>query len=157
MSIGERIKEARKKAGLKQSELAEKLGVAVITIGQYERGIRQPRLEQFQRIAVVLDVDVNWLMNGQTLEQRDQAMKDYVAQRFAEAEAGLQKERREQLNAAFDRLNQDGQGKAVERVEELTEIPKYRRTTTTQSTPAPPEGKDTAKPSAARETPPEGK
>lgn len=84
MSIGERIKEARKKAGLKQSELAEKLGVAVITIGQYERGVRQPRLEQFQRIAAALNVDVNWLMNGYTLEQRDQAMKDYVKRRFAE-------------------------------------------------------------------------
>lgn len=156
MSIGERIKEARKKAGLKQSELAEKLGVAVITIGQYERGVRQPRLEQFQRIAAILNVDVNWLMNGQTIEQRDQAMKDHVARRFAEAEAGLQKKRREQLNAAFDRLNQDGQGKAVERVEELTEIPKYQRGTAPKLTPAPLEGKDTASASGAPETPPEG-
>lgn len=157
MTIGQRIKEARKNAGFTQRELAEKSGTATGTIQQYERGVRQPRLEQFQRIAAALDVDVNWLMNGQTLEQRDQAMKDYVARRFAEAEAGLRKERREQLNAAFDLLNQDGQGKAVERVEELTEIPKYRRGTAPQSTQAPPEGKDTAQPTDAPETPPEGK
>lgn len=56
MTIGERIREARKKAGMKQSDLAEKLGVAVVTIGQYERGQRQPRLEQLQRIADVLEI-----------------------------------------------------------------------------------------------------
>ncbi len=86
MDVGKRIQEARKKAGMKQSDLAERLGVAVITIGQYERGKRQPRIEQLKSIASALDVDVNWLMNGQTLEQRDQAWKDQVKERFADAE-----------------------------------------------------------------------
>lgn len=56
MTVGERIQEARKKAGMKQSDLAEKLGVAVITIGQYERGKREPSLKQLIRIAAVLGV-----------------------------------------------------------------------------------------------------
>lgn len=58
MTIGERIQMARKNAGMKQSELAEKIGVAVITIGQYERGKRQPRIEQLQRIADALNVEL---------------------------------------------------------------------------------------------------
>lgn len=62
MTVGERIQVARKNAGIKQSELAEKLGVAVITIGQYERGKRQPRLEQLQRIATALGVSVDYLL-----------------------------------------------------------------------------------------------
>lgn len=155
MTIGERIKQARTARGFTQKQLGAISETSEITVRQYELGKRQPRLEQLQAIAAALEVDINWLMNGQTLEQRDQAMKDHVARRFAEAEAGLRKKRREQLNAAFDLLNQDGQGKAVERVEELTEIPKYQRTTTTQSTPAPPEGKDTAKPSDAPQRPQE--
>lgn len=85
MDVGKRIQEARKKAGMKQSDLAERLGVAVITIGQYERGKRQPRIEQLKSIASALNVDVNWLMNGQTLEERDQVWKDQVARRFEEA------------------------------------------------------------------------
>lgn len=56
MTVGERIQTARKKAGMKQSELAEKLGVAVITIGQYERNKRQPRIEQLRAIADALEV-----------------------------------------------------------------------------------------------------
>lgn len=85
LDVGKRIQEARKKAGMKQSDLAERLGVAVITIGQYERGKRQPRIEQLKSIASALNVDVNWLMNGQTLEERDQVWKDQVARRFEEA------------------------------------------------------------------------
>lgn len=38
MTIGERIKEFRLKAGLTQSELAEKLGIPYQSIGQWERG-----------------------------------------------------------------------------------------------------------------------
>lgn len=34
---------------------------------------------------------------------------------------------KEVLFSAFDRLNEDGQKKAIERVEELTEIPKYQK------------------------------
>lgn len=221
MSIGERIKEARKKAGLKQSELAEKLGVAVITIGQYERGVRQPRLEQFQRIAAALNVDVNWLMNGQTLEQRDQAMRNYVDRRFAEvkdAEIIHQGDEKPKISNAemaermasakhmavlfsefakelkglrdaspdvfekagfsLEEVNEDiarmedwaevftsililggfseeGAKKVTSYAEDI--LPRYQRTTAPQSTPAPPEGTDTAKPTDAPETPPEGK
>lgn len=124
MTVGERIQAARKKAEMKQSDLAEKLGVAVITIGQYERGKRQPRLEQFQRIASALDVDVNWLMNGQTLEQRDQALKDRVARRFAEGETW--KARKDEIGEDLAKLNDEGQIEAVKRVKELTEVSRYQ-------------------------------
>lgn len=65
MTIGERIQEARKQAGMKQSELAEKLGIATITIGQYERDKRQPRIEQLQRIADALGIGVSYLLSGE--------------------------------------------------------------------------------------------
>lgn len=65
MSIGSRIKEARKNAKLTQQELAEIIGVAQITIRQYESNKRQPRIEQLDFIAKKLDVDSNWLLTGQ--------------------------------------------------------------------------------------------
>ena len=34
---------------------------------------------------------------------------------------------KQRLLAVFDQLNDEGQQKAVERVEELTEIPKYKK------------------------------
>lgn len=58
MTIGECIKDARKKAKLTQAQLAEKSGVATISIHQYESGKRKPRLEQLTRISNALGVHI---------------------------------------------------------------------------------------------------
>ena len=126
MTIGQRIKEARKSAGLTQRELAEKAGTATGTIQQYELGKRQPRIEQFQAIADVLNVDVNWLMNGYTLAQRDQAFRDFVKKRFSEGE--VWKTMLDEIGQDLGKLNDEGQVEAVKRVKELTEIPRYQAT-----------------------------
>ena len=116
MTIGQRIKEARKSAGLTQRELAEKAGTATGTIQQYELGKRQPRIEQFQAIADVLNVDVNWLMNGYTLAQRDQAFRDFVKKRFSEVE--VWKTRLDEIGQDLGKLNDEGEVEAVKRDEE---------------------------------------
>lgn len=157
MTIGQRIQRSRKGKNLTQKELAAKLGLATGTIQQYELGKRQPRLEQFKAIASALDVDVNWLMNGQTMEERKQDMKDYVARQFKEAQEWKESNDRGKLNAAFDQLNADGQQKAVERVEELTEIPRYQREKPQDTPTAPSEGKDTTSPESPSEGTQEGK
>ena len=172
MTIGQRIKEARKSAGLTQRELAEKAGTATGTIQQYELGKRQPRIEQFQAIAYVLNVDVNWLMNGYTLAQRDQAFRDFVKKRFSEVE--VWKTRLDEIGQDLGKLNDEGQVEAVKRVKELTEIPRYQATPTRrspvprtdipqppaeppQSPPAAQEGKDTTPPPEGAEGPQKGK
>ena len=58
MSIGEQIKAAREQAGITQAELGQKVGVSGVAIMRYERGKRQPRLEQLQAIAAALGVQV---------------------------------------------------------------------------------------------------
>lgn len=55
---GRNIRKARKAAGLTQEQLAQKCGLATITIGQYERDSRAPRMEQLQIIADALGVHV---------------------------------------------------------------------------------------------------
>lgn len=66
MTIGERIKTARKAAGLTQAQLAEKSTVAAISIHQYEAGKREPRIEQVQRIADALRLPVSSLVGDST-------------------------------------------------------------------------------------------
>lgn len=56
MTIGERIKAVRKEKGLTQKELAERTGLAVITIQQYEADKYEPRSDNIIRIAKALDV-----------------------------------------------------------------------------------------------------
>jgi len=48
MSMGEQIKAMRQIRGLTQGELAVKVEMATITIQQYERGVRTPKIEALQ-------------------------------------------------------------------------------------------------------------
>ena len=68
---GKNIKEARKKAGLTQKELADASGVAKITIQQYEAGKRQPRLEQLMKIAEAMKIKVDVLIGVKPLPSKE--------------------------------------------------------------------------------------
>lgn len=57
-----RIQEIRKSKGIKQKELAEKLGIAANTLSQYETGNREPDIETTKKIAKELGVTVDELI-----------------------------------------------------------------------------------------------
>ena len=61
MDEGNKIKEIRKKKGLTQKQLGERLGVSQTMIAQYENGKRKPKLETLNKIASALDVSVSEL------------------------------------------------------------------------------------------------
>ena len=54
MTTGELIQQRRKAKGLTQKQLAEMLGVAEITIRQYETNKREPKIDKLSRIADAL-------------------------------------------------------------------------------------------------------
>ena len=58
MQTSEKIKQARKKAGLTQEELALKLGDSQAMISAYEKGLRNPKWETIRSIANALGVSV---------------------------------------------------------------------------------------------------
>ena len=57
--LGKRIQELRLKNGLKQSELAEKVGCSAVHIGYIERGLKCPTIFQFLKIAKVLNIKMD--------------------------------------------------------------------------------------------------
>jgi transcriptional regulator with XRE-family HTH domain len=54
---GEKLREARKGAGLTQDELASQLGINRSTISKYESGIIDPPVSQLKKIQEILRVD----------------------------------------------------------------------------------------------------
>ena len=62
MTIGERIKQARKAKGMKRKELAEKIGTTPQTICRYEADGRRPKVDAMLNIAEVLGVPVSELL-----------------------------------------------------------------------------------------------
>ena len=143
MGYGQNIKAARKMAGLTQAQLAKKCGIATITIRQYESEKREPRLAQLECIAKALGITYLHLADSEIIPHLvSQSMK-----------AG---ERKVKMDTAFNQLNEDGQQKAVERVEELTEIPRYQAKTIPTASPADLAGQDTTPAPEGAEGPPGG-
>ena len=189
MTIGENIQKRRKAFGLTQKELAEKVGVAPITIQQYERNVRIPKIEILKKIGMALgfaewyelypeiskkavpDADdarlaaaCNWLNKNLNLEQRKAKERwgidkredwldnhyQYAADMYDISAEDVKKnyvmlvsldeipdddvdKTEEQFKLkifdALKKLNLYGQKIAAERVQELTEIPRYQLNT----------------------------
>ena len=160
----------RKLRGLTQAQLAEKSGVAAISIHQYETGKRQPRFEQVSAIADALgilvtqlvdfsDVDISphadklssdVLKTGVLLKRARETLDELRNQGASLEEIKRQEDLCEQMSKTmlesgnlltqgnqthklyekmllvyFNYLNEEGQGVAVDRLKELSEIPRY--------------------------------
>lgn len=63
MTIGEKIKKARKEAGLSQEQLAEKLSVSRSAVAKWESGAGMPDVNNLKVIAQLLDVSVDYLLD----------------------------------------------------------------------------------------------
>lgn len=66
--IGERIRLARKKAGLTQQELSEKLSVTSETISRYESDLMAPKDDKKVALACMLNVSLDYLLGATDLE-----------------------------------------------------------------------------------------
>lgn len=62
LTMGDRIKETRKKQGLTQEQLAEKLDISLEYISQIERGLKIPSMQLFIKLVSVLDVSADYLL-----------------------------------------------------------------------------------------------
>ncbi len=64
-SIGLTIAKFRKKCGLTQSQLAEKLNISDKTVSRWENGLGYPEVTQFPSLAAIFGVTVDYLMSGE--------------------------------------------------------------------------------------------
>ena len=62
LTMGDRIREARKKKGFTQEQLAERLDISVEFVGQIERGIKLPSMAVFMKLIEVLSVSADYLL-----------------------------------------------------------------------------------------------
>jgi len=67
MSMGERLKAARRMAGLSQRALAERSGVSAMAISKYERNLVVPRSGVLIRLAEALGVKVEYFLRPHTV------------------------------------------------------------------------------------------
>lgn len=68
--LSKRIKEERQKLNLKQSELAEKIGITVPAISNYEQGTREPKIGILIKLADEFNISLDQLVGRETTQQK---------------------------------------------------------------------------------------
>lgn len=122
MKLGEKIKQLRIEKGMTQDDLAAAINTTKASISNYERNQRRPQYAVLNSIADVLGTQLSELLAYAAAEDGNAS-----APLNAENETDNKRPVRiKRLLAAFDRLSDEAQKKAVERVEELALIPVYQ-------------------------------
>lgn len=130
MTIGERIKTERKKAGMTQAVLGEKCGMPDSQIRQYESSSVIPRADTIQRIAAALGVLPGDLLQdgiyptSQEMTAMRRAAENVTDERKAEIE---EKRLGNLIKRKAELLNNTGKQKAVDYMTDLSGHPDYKK------------------------------
>lgn len=129
MAIGENIRKLRKEKGLTQKQLGLRCGIDEANIRKYELGNAKPKLETIQKIADALKVDWRIFITEDYVEKREKAIDVLLSQSEAIKIVGesFDDPYAENMLLAYSLLNEKGKSEAFNRVEELTEIPRYTK------------------------------
>lgn len=158
MGIGAAIKEIAKEKGMSLKKLAEKAGISYNTLYSItKRDSKRVQSDIIQKLAVALDVSSDYILYvGSKLEFKDgfvildskSGSGSWISSEYlreisepghkidhvdmelvAEIIKFLSKKENSEILTAYSKLNEAGREKALERLEELCEIPKYRNKT----------------------------
>lgn len=112
MTTGERIRQLRIEHQMTQEELGAKVGVQKAAIYKYENGlVVNLKRSILEKLALVLDTTPTYLMGMEDAEP---------------AQASLTKAQTSLLSV-FDKLNEEGQTKALDYVEDLVLTGRYKK------------------------------
>ena len=123
MTTGERIKEARKRAGMTQKELADKLGVQFQNISSLERDERNPKIETVVRIAMILGVDPRDLLEVDLTSGVQTGLNPSRAEEFKI----IRDQNKQRISEALDKMSSQGQQIALKIVKDLSEVPALQK------------------------------
>lgn len=127
MTIGEKIRAIRKSKGITQKDLAVAMGVSASMIGQYEVGIRSPKIETLKKIAQALGVDVNALLDLSSPNAEERMPGENICDIQGLLSDSSESEYEEMLKMFFNMLSKMGKEIAIQRIAELSENPRYRQ------------------------------
>ena len=77
-SIGETIASLRKKKGITQNELAEKMNVTDKAVSKWERDLSCPDINTISKLADILDVSVEELLEAKKKDYSNTKIKDLI-------------------------------------------------------------------------------
>ena len=111
-SLSEGLKRARKKAGLTQAQLAEKYGVHIKTVMNWEQGIAEPSLSTLMDLAEIYHCDLDYLTGR--LDQKTHDLQ------FIHDQTGLSEKAIEKLQSLMTEPDWDQLERSM--IEDMPEI-----------------------------------
>ena len=115
MTTGERIRQLRIQHQMTQEELGAKVGVQKAAIYKYENGlIVNLKRSTLEKLAIVLETTPTYLMGLEDDENDSSILSELTPQQSA-------------LLSSFDQLNEEGQQKAVDYVDDLVLTSRYKK------------------------------
>ena len=115
MTTGERIRQLRIQHQMTQEELGAKVGVQKAAIYKYENGlIVNLKRSTLEKLAIVLETTPTYLMGLEDNENDSSILSELTPQQSA-------------LLSSFDQLNEEGQQKAVDYVDDLVLTGRYKK------------------------------
>lgn len=125
----EHLKKLRMQRGYTQQEVADLIGVTKSTISKYENGQRQINKAHLKSLSELYGVSVVFILFGSDFQV---ISEDVQEENFLSAEKENESEQKRAgglslIHMLTKQLNEEGLKKAVERIKELTEVPKYQR------------------------------
>ncbi len=130
-----RIKELRQEKKLTQKELANLLGVNMVTLSRYENNNRNPKIDKLEKMSDIFGVTVEYITGESDLKispkLRDLVLKansgDQVAKEKLDFQYVTRSEDEKYLLHLFRLLNETGESEALKQIENLTKISDYRK------------------------------
>ena len=115
MTTGERIRQLRIQHQMTQEELGAKVGVQKAAIYKYENGlIVNLKRSTLEKLDIVLETTPTYLMGLEDDENDSSILSELTPQQSA-------------LLSSFDQLNEEGQQKAVDYVDDLVLTGRYKK------------------------------
>lgn len=93
MTLGEKIKEARKKAGLSQEQLSEKLGVSRSAVAKWETDSGIPDVENLKALSVLLNISIDYLLDDNETIDELVMREPYNLDEYGKGSKGRRKDR----------------------------------------------------------------
>lgn len=103
MNFNENLKAIRNNIGMTQKALGEKVGVTSVTIGNWERGVRQPSFELLPKLADALNTSLDSLL-GQHRTERKNPAEEELLEKYRQLDAHGQKLVRIVCNTEYERV-----------------------------------------------------
>lgn len=122
--IGEAIRQERKKQKLSMAELGSRMGISGSLVGRYERGEENPKLGTIMRFADALNME--WAELAFLLAVAENGNAGIEAGKGMD-KPDEQNENLQNMELLMLQLSPEGQRVALERVDELTQLQKYKR------------------------------